>query len=119
MPVIWSPTAVAQLAEIRSFIEQDKPEAARGVAARIVAAADQLASSPHIGRQGRTPQTRELVIAGTPYILPYRIQGDRIRILAVFHAPRQWPHSDRGENIRIISARKTTRRERKHYEEEN
>jgi uncharacterized DUF497 family protein len=26
-------------------------------------------------------------------------------------------HSDRGENIRIISARKTTLRERKHYEE--
>jgi toxin ParE1/3/4 len=92
MQVIWSATAVAQLAEIRSFIEQDKPEAARGVAARIVAAADQLAG-PHIGRQGRTPQTRELVIAGTPYILPYRIQGDRIRILAVFHASRQWPRA--------------------------
>jgi len=28
-------------------------------------------------------------------------------------------HSDRGQNIRIISARKTTLRERKHYEEEN
>ena len=28
-------------------------------------------------------------------------------------------HSDRGENIRIISARKTTLRERKHYEEKN
>jgi toxin ParE1/3/4 len=89
MQVIWSATAVAQLAEIRSFIEQDKPEATRGVAARIVAAANQLAGSPHIGRQGRTPHTRELVIAGTPYILPYRIQGHRIRILAVFHASRQ------------------------------
>jgi uncharacterized DUF497 family protein len=28
-------------------------------------------------------------------------------------------HSDRGENIRIISAGNTTLRERKHYEEEN
>ncbi len=28
-------------------------------------------------------------------------------------------HSDRGENIRIISGRKTTLRERKHYEEKN
>jgi uncharacterized DUF497 family protein len=26
-------------------------------------------------------------------------------------------HMDRGENVRIISARKTTRRERKYYEE--
>ena len=28
-------------------------------------------------------------------------------------------HADRGENIRIISARKTTQHERKHYEEKN
>jgi hypothetical protein len=28
-------------------------------------------------------------------------------------------HTDRGENVRIISARKATRRERKHYEENN
>jgi uncharacterized protein len=28
-------------------------------------------------------------------------------------------HADRGENIRIISARETTRRERIHYEETN
>ena len=28
-------------------------------------------------------------------------------------------HSDRGENIRVISARKTTLREREHCEEEN
>jgi uncharacterized DUF497 family protein len=33
---------------------------------------------------------------------------DRVLIVA---------HSDRGENIRIISARKTTVQERKHYEE--
>jgi uncharacterized DUF497 family protein len=28
-------------------------------------------------------------------------------------------HADRGENVRIISSRKTTRGERKHYEENN
>jgi uncharacterized DUF497 family protein len=28
-------------------------------------------------------------------------------------------HVDRNENIRIVSARKTARRERKHYEEKN
>jgi len=28
-------------------------------------------------------------------------------------------HADRGQNVRIISARKVTARERKHYEEEN
>jgi uncharacterized protein len=37
-----------------------------------------------------------------------RSSVDRVLIVA---------HTDRDENIRIISARKTTQRERKHYEE--
>jgi len=36
--------------------------------------------------------------------------ADRLLIVA---------HVDRGEDIRIISARQTTQRERKHYEEKN
>lgn len=91
MQVVWSPTAVAQLVEIRTYIEQDKPEAALGVAKRIVAAADRLNRNPHLGRPGRSSGIRELIVAGTPYILPYRIQGDRLKILAVFHSARQWP----------------------------
>lgn len=91
MHVVWSPTAVAQLAEIRSFIERDKPEAALGIARRIVSAVDQLSRNPHMGRPGRNLGTRELIVAGTPYILLYRIQEDRLKILAVFHASRQWP----------------------------
>jgi toxin ParE1/3/4 len=91
MQIIWSPTAIAQLVEIREYIEQDRPVAARGVAQRIVAAADQLSRNPHLGRPGRNAGIRELIVAGTPYILPYRIQKERIKILAVFHAARQWP----------------------------
>jgi len=94
MRIVWSPTAIAQLSEIRAYIEQDKPEAARGVARRIVAAADQLSTNPRLGRPGRHPGTRELIIPGTPYLLPYRIQGQQIRILAVFHASRLWPEKE-------------------------
>ena len=91
MQAIWSSTAVAQLAEIRTFIEQDKPEAALAVARCIVAAADRLATSPRMGRSGRFPETRELVMAGMPYILHDQSKQDRLSILAVFHAARDWP----------------------------
>jgi toxin ParE1/3/4 len=91
MQVIWSSSAVAQLAEIRAFIELDKPEAALVVARRIVVAADRLAINPSMGRPGRVPETRELVIAGTPYILHYKINGERLKILAIFHAARDRP----------------------------
>ena len=91
MQVIWSPMAIAQLLEIRTYTAQDKPEVALGVAQRIVSAADQLSRNPQLGRPGRSPGIRELIIAGTPYILPYKIQGDRLKILGVFRAARQWP----------------------------
>ena len=35
--------------------------------------------------------TRELVIAGTPFIVAYRIEKKEVRIVAVLHAAREWP----------------------------
>lgn len=37
------------------------------------------------------PNTRELVIPGTPYFLPYRVKGDVVQILGVIHEARKWP----------------------------
>ena len=55
------------------------------------AAAARLLDNPALGRPGRVPGTRELVVAGTPYILPYRVQGEIIQILHVLHGARRWP----------------------------
>jgi toxin ParE1/3/4 len=44
-----------------------------------------------MGRQGRIDGTRELVIHGLPYIIPYRVRRGRVEILAVIHAARRWP----------------------------
>ncbi len=46
-----------------------------------------------MGRIGRVVGTRELIITRTPFILPYRIQGNQIEILAVVHAARRWPEA--------------------------
>jgi toxin ParE1/3/4 len=85
MRIIWSETAIANLIEIKEFIAQDKPGAARRVATRILASAEQLVKHPHLGHPGREPETRELVVAGTLYILPYRVLHGKIFILAVLH----------------------------------
>ena len=57
----------------------------------LLAAVERLATLPHIGRPGRVPRTRELVVPGTPYIIPYRLRGQRLEIIAVFHARQRWP----------------------------
>lgn len=65
--------------------------AARRVVERIQEAVEHLASQPSLGRQGRVPGTRELIVPGTPFIIPYRLKEETIEILDVLHAARRWP----------------------------
>ena len=91
MQIVWSATAIANLVEIRKYIEPDQPAAARRLAQRILESVERLAEHPHLGHPGREAETRELIVAGTPYIIPYRIYRNRLCILAVLHAARSRP----------------------------
>jgi toxin ParE1/3/4 len=86
MRIVWSQTAISNLIEIRNYIEQDKPVAARQLAERILKSVERIAEHPHLGRAGREPETRELIVAGTPYIIVYRIFRGHLSILAILHA---------------------------------
>lgn len=35
--------------------------------------------------------TRELVVPGTPFIVPYRVIQNRIEIIRVLHTSQLWP----------------------------
>lgn len=66
-------------------------EAAEEMAARILEQANRLLDFPKMGRPGRIPETRELVIVGSPYFVSYRITDRQIEIISVIHGARQWP----------------------------
>ena len=90
MRVRWLRRALANLGEEAQYIAADNPPAARTVTT-IFAAVDRLARHPAMGRSGRVPGTRELVVSGTPYVIPYRVRGGVLEVLRAFHAARQWP----------------------------
>ena len=91
MQVKWLRRALENLAAQVEYIEQDNPSAASHVFEQIVDAVHQLALHPSMGRPGRVPGTRELVIANTPFLVPYRVKGDTVIVLRVFHGARRWP----------------------------
>jgi addiction module RelE/StbE family toxin len=91
MNVVFSPQAREDLREIFIYIAEDSPAAARLVLTRIKERVKELKDNPHIGRPGRVPGTRELVITKTPYLAPYHVVDDAIQILRVYHGSRQWP----------------------------
>ena len=69
----------------------DNPTAAAEVAQRIWDVSQMLADQPGMGRPGRVAGTRELVIAGLPYILPYVEKAGVVTILRVMHTSMKWP----------------------------
>jgi addiction module RelE/StbE family toxin len=89
--VRWTRSAVRQLAAIGAYIAESNPQAAWRVEVRLREAVARLAQFPAMGRPGRIAGTRELVVPGTPYIVPYRVSGGHVDILAVFHAAQNRP----------------------------
>ena len=58
---------------------------------RILGAVETLTQFPFRGRAGRLPDSRELVVARTPYVVVYRVDGDEVVILRVRHGAQRWP----------------------------
>jgi toxin ParE1/3/4 len=79
------------LEEISERIAVDNLAAATRVIERIRTAVERLREFPGIGRPGRVADTRELVVAGTPYIVPYRVFSDVVQIITVLHSAQRWP----------------------------
>jgi len=91
MHVRWLRKAVRNLDEEATTIASDDAKAARHVVERVVSAVAMLADQPGLGRAGRVPGTRELIVKKTRYIVPYRVRGQTVEILRVLHTSRRLP----------------------------
>jgi addiction module RelE/StbE family toxin len=87
MKVLIRPEADRDLDGIFEWIAKDKPRAAVEMIGRIRAKLDLLATTgfAEIGRHGREPGARELVVG--PYIIVYEVHSkrDELVVLGIFH----------------------------------
>lgn len=91
MRVRWLRKALRNLDDEAAYIATDDAAAARLVVKQVLDAVSSLAEQPGLGRPGRVPGTRELVVAKTHYIVPYRVRGETVEILRAFHTSRRLP----------------------------
>lgn len=92
MIVRWTDTALGHLSAIHDYIAQDSPLYARGVIDRLTERSKQLTRFPESGRMVRgfeAKDTRQL-LEGI-YRIIYRVRPDRVEVLAVVHAAREFP----------------------------
>jgi toxin ParE1/3/4 len=92
MKIVWTRRAAQHLRAAYNYWTREKSEdAADLMLDRIFAAAELLETQPEIGRPGRIPTTREFVLHPMPFLLVYRVLGDKIAIIALLHGARKWP----------------------------
>jgi len=90
MKIRWVRPALQDLKDVGNYTA-DSPDVAKSVLARIRQSSKLLGDQPQTGRPGRVPGTREFVVPGTSFILPYRVISDEVQILRVIHGARRWP----------------------------
>ncbi len=90
MELRWTRKALENLDQIAAYIAQDNPERAQSFVGEIKAKTERLATFPALGRPGRVPGTRELVVHDN-YVVPYRVKENAVQIIRVQHVARLWP----------------------------
>jgi toxin ParE1/3/4 len=89
MEIRWFPDALADLDAIFAYIHAAAPNAAEEIVSEIISTTNLLRENPKLGRSGRWPRTRELVVP--PYVVVYQQDEAAVAILAVHHSARRWP----------------------------
>jgi toxin ParE1/3/4 len=92
MRIRWTDPALRDFSQICDYIQEHRGfDLARRVAISIYEQISGLSKFPGLGRSGRKPETRELVLARLPYLAIYRMHSDEIQILRLLHGAQQWP----------------------------
>jgi toxin ParE1/3/4 len=91
MQIEWTRKALINFEHAIQFIAENNPTVAKRVAQKIWDSVRLLGNHPGIGRPDRVQGTRELIISGLPFIVPYTVEDGTIFILRVLHASRKWP----------------------------
>jgi toxin ParE1/3/4 len=96
--VIWSPLALERVADIATWIAQERPAAAARIVEDLFAAVDRLRQFPESGRQVPEfdrPDLREVI--HRQYRIVYRIAADHIAVLTVRHSLQLLDPDDFGD----------------------
>jgi toxin ParE1/3/4 len=85
MRIRWTPAAAADLQHLSDYLKDHHPHYQEPTLRKVFAAVQSLKEWPHRGRPGREEGTRELLFPPLPYIAVYRVRGDSIEVLRIYH----------------------------------
>jgi len=90
MRIRWTPAAASDLEEISNYLKDRHPSYWQPTILKLYEEIRSLKQFPNRGRPGREEGTRELSFPPLPYVAVYRLKGDFIEVLRVYHAARNF-----------------------------
>lgn len=85
------PRARRDIRKAYDRIYKDDPVTANRFLQVIDKTIDLFERNAHVGRPGKTPGVREWSVPNWPYLIPYRIIGQDVEVLRVWHTSKQQP----------------------------
>lgn len=84
--IVWTDEAIAHLEAIVAYISAFNPAAAARLGERLIAVADSLAEFFERGRDAGDGRREMTTVC--PYVLRYRVEGERVVVLRIRHGAR-------------------------------
>jgi len=89
MRIRWTPAAAADLQNLSDYLKDHHPHYRQPTVRKVYAAVQSLKEWPHRGRAGREEGTRELLFPPLLYIAVYRVKGQSIEVLRIYHGAQE------------------------------
>ncbi len=89
MRIRWTPSAAADLQQISDYLKKNHTNYRQPTMRKLYETIRELKQMPHRGRPGREEGTREIWFPPLPYVAVYRVRGESIEILRIYHGARE------------------------------
>ncbi len=94
MTLVLLPQALQDVAKASEYLGRSDAHAVAPFRQAIAKSLRLLAANNRIGRHSRTEGVREWSVPNWPYLIPYRVVGEEVQILRIWHTrrnqPRRW-----------------------------
>lgn len=93
MKTILLAQARSDIHQAVDYIRKDNPSAANNLIMAVQKSLRLIEKNPNIGRLYPEDGTREWSVPKWPYVIPYRINGDTVEVLRLWHTKRDKPEN--------------------------
>ncbi|HMD98395.1 MAG TPA: type II toxin-antitoxin system RelE/ParE family toxin [Terriglobia bacterium] len=89
MRIRWTPAAASDLEHISNYLKERHPHYRQATMRKLYEAIRSLKQWPNRGRPGREEGTREILFPPLPYVAVYRVHGQSIEVLRIYHGAQE------------------------------